>query len=79
MLASPAKLSMQAQVDSVKSMMVERVSNADRAGYALRAFPNAHQPKDQTITISLQKRRTGSGPNLSIAVTPSILSDRRTS
>ena len=45
MLVRPAKLSTQAQVDSVKSMMVERVSNADRAGYALRAFPNAHQTK----------------------------------
>src|SRR5271165_6101099 len=42
----------------MKSNMVERVSNADPARYARRATPNAHQRKDQTIKISLQKRRT---------------------
>ena len=57
MLPSPAKLPMQAQVDLMKSLMVQRVSNADRARYALRATPNAHQRKDQTIKIPLQKRR----------------------
>ena len=31
--------------------VVERVSNADRARYALGASPNAHQGKNQTITI----------------------------
>ena len=31
--------------------VVERVSNADRARYALCASPNAHQGKNQTITI----------------------------
>jgi hypothetical protein len=69
MLLSPAKLSMRAQVDSMKAMMVERVSNADRARYALRASPNAHQGKDQTIIISLQEREDHQrgGPNLSIA------------
>src|SRR6202043_4273247 len=30
---------------STKTMMVERVSNADRARYALRASPTAHQRK----------------------------------
>jgi hypothetical protein len=45
----------------MKSMMVERVSNADRARYALRASPNAHQPKDQTITISLPEKEGSSG------------------
>src|SRR5215472_8020893 len=42
-------------VDPMKSAKVERVSNADRAGYALRAFPNARRRKDQTKTISLQQ------------------------
>jgi hypothetical protein len=65
---------MRARVDSMKSMMVQRVSSADRARYALRASPNAHQRKDQTITISLQKGVTpGGGPNLSIAVTALVL------
>jgi hypothetical protein len=36
--------------------MVERVSNADRARYALRASPNARQRKDQTFTISLREK-----------------------
>jgi hypothetical protein len=41
----------------MKSMMVERVSNAARARYALRASsPNARQQKDRTITISLQEK-----------------------
>jgi hypothetical protein len=40
----------------MKVMMVERVSNADRAGYTLRASPNARQPKDQTITIRSSTR-----------------------
>jgi Integrase core domain len=31
--------------------VVERVSNADRARYALCASPNAHQSKNHTITI----------------------------
>jgi len=39
----------------MKSTKVERVSNADRAGYALRASPNARRRKDQTYTISLQQ------------------------
>jgi hypothetical protein len=53
----------------MKTMMVERVSNADRAGYALRASSNARQGKDQTSSSSLQERRTqnGGGANLSIA------------
>src|SRR5215831_13840359 len=42
-------------VDPMKPTKVERVSNADRAGYALRAFPNARRRKDQTNTISLQQ------------------------
>jgi hypothetical protein len=70
MLLSPAKPSMRAQVDSMKSMMLERVSNADRVKYALRASPNAHLRKNQTITISIRQRRnsTRDGPNLSITV-----------
>src|SRR6516164_8766132 len=58
MLPSRAKLLIRALVDSMKSVKVERVSNADRARYALRASPNAHRQKDQTFTISLQKRST---------------------
>src|SRR6516165_11672790 len=42
-------------IDLMKSTKVERVSNADRAGYALRASPNARRRKDQTYTISLQQ------------------------
>ena len=58
---------MRAQVDSMKSMMVQRVSNADRARYALRVTPNAHQRKDQTITISPERRNSiRGGPSLSI-------------
>jgi hypothetical protein len=39
----------------MKVMIVERVSNADRAKYTLRASPNARLRKDQTNTISLQQ------------------------
>ena len=46
---------MQAQIDSMNSMIVQRVSNPDHARYALRATPNAPQRKDQTIKISPQK------------------------
>ena len=54
-LTRPSRLPMRGPVDPMKVMMVERVSNADRARYTLRASPNARQPKDQTITISLQQ------------------------
>jgi hypothetical protein len=43
-------------VKRMKTTMVERVSNADRARYTLRTSPNARQGKDQAITISLQQR-----------------------
>jgi hypothetical protein len=36
----------------MKSIMAKRVSNADRAKYALRASPGAHEQKDQTSIIS---------------------------
>jgi hypothetical protein len=49
MLASATRLSMRAQVDSMKSMMVQRVSNADRARYALRASPDAYPRKERNI------------------------------
>jgi uncharacterized protein (DUF2252 family) len=77
MLPTPAKVSMRAQVDSMKAMMVERVSNADRARYALRASPNAHQRKDYTITISLLEKE-GSSAMGQIRISlrpPSMLSD----
>jgi hypothetical protein len=48
---------MRTLVKLVKASMVERVSNADRARYALRASPNARQQKDQTVTISLQEKK----------------------
>jgi len=61
---------MPAQVDSMKSNIVQRVSNADRARYALRATPNARLQKDQTIKISLQKGGLNrGGPNRSITLT----------
>jgi hypothetical protein len=56
MLASATRLSMQAQVDSMKSMMVQRVSNADRARYALRASPDAYPRKDEILIMSIQKK-----------------------
>jgi hypothetical protein len=36
--------------------VVERVSNADRARYALGASPNAHQGKTQTIPMFQESR-----------------------
>src|SRR6516225_6040087 len=42
-------------IDPMMSKMVERVSNAARAKYTLRASPNARRRKEQTITISLQQ------------------------
>ena len=69
MPARLATLTTQRSVNPMKSMMVERVSNADRAGYALRASPNARQRKDRTITISLQEKEdpTEGWANLGIA------------
>src|SRR5215472_17786492 len=46
---------MPGRIDLMKSTKVERVSNADRAGYALRASPNARRRKDQTLATSLQQ------------------------
>jgi hypothetical protein len=53
---TPATLPMRTRVNLMKAIMVERVSNAARARYALRASPNARQRKDRTITISLQEK-----------------------
>ena len=42
-------------------MIVQRVSTADAQGTRWRATPNAHRGKDQTITISFQKKRQSKG------------------
>ena len=41
---------------------VERVSNASAQGTRWRATPNAHQQKDQTITISEKTTEERTGP-----------------
>src|SRR5215472_12615927 len=68
---------MRAQVESMKSTMVERVSKAARARYARRASPNAHQQKDQTTKISLQEKEdsTWVGQIRISLRPPSMLSD----
>jgi len=45
------------QCIQVMPRVAERVSNANRARYALRASPDAHQRKDQTLIISTQRKR----------------------
>ena len=43
---------------------VERVSNASAQGTRWRATPNAHQRKDQTITISEKNNRGKNRPEV---------------